>query len=139
MMGNMKSKRRHGTTMLEMAVSLPLLLTLSLGTVEFGVLFSRYQILLASAREGGRTASLYRMQCNPRRVKGEVDVAVMNNSNQLGMLLLPSNVSVKGACIDGNVTVIVRYIHYFSVIGSLLTADANVPLEVTVVMRNEIS
>jgi hypothetical protein len=139
MMGNMRAKRRQGTSMLEMAMVLPLLLLLSLGTIEFGLIFSRYQILLASAREGGRIASLYRIQCNPGRVKGEVDLAVMRNSNQLGMLLLPSNVSVNGACIDGNVTVRLRYNHYFTLMGGSLISSANVPLEVVVVMRNEIS
>jgi Flp pilus assembly protein TadG len=123
--------------MIEFALVLPLLLLLVLGTIELGMIFSRYQILLASAREGARVASLYRINCNARRVKGEVDQAVMNSGSQLGMLLLPSNVTVQGACVaNGNVTVRLRYRHYFTALGGLLSTNATLPLNVTVVMRN---
>jgi Flp pilus assembly protein TadG len=132
-------RRRRGTAMIETAMTLPIILLVLLGTVEFGLLFSRYQILLGSAREGARIASLFRMDCNPYKVKGEVDAAVMNNGSQLGMLLLPTNVQVVGACKNGNVTVEVKYDHYLTLLGGFVPSDLSVPLEVTVVMRNESS
>jgi hypothetical protein len=124
--------------MIEVAMTLPVLLIVTLASLEFGLLFSRYQILLGSAREGARIASLFRMECNPYRVKGEVDAAVLNNGSQLGMLLLPTNVQVVGACSNGNVTVEVKYEHYLTLLGGFVR-ELSVPLEVKVVMRNESS
>lgn len=132
-------KRRRGTSMIETVVILPVILLVLLGTIEFGLIFSRYQILLGSAREGARVASLFRMECNPFRVKGDVDAAVMSNGSQLGMLILPTNVNVTGACSIGNVKVEVNYDHYLTLIGGFVPSDVTVPLSVTVVMRNEIS
>lgn len=133
------SRRRRGTSMLETAMVLPLILVVLMATLEFGLIFARYQILLGSAREGARVASLFRMDCNAFRVKGEVDASVMSNGNQLGMLLLPTNVQVVGACVNGNVRVEVEYDHYLTLLGGFVPADVTVPLTVTVVMRNEVS
>jgi Flp pilus assembly protein TadG len=130
--------------MIETAMMLPVLLVVAFGTLEFSMMFARYQILLTSARQGARVASLYREECNSRRVKGEVDAIVMANGNHLGMFILPTNVRVSGACNQGNVTVDVTYRHYITLMRGLfatfgMSTDAAIPLVVSVVMRNEIS
>lgn len=130
------NKRRWGSTMVETVFVLPILLLLVVGTAELGMIFARYQLLIGSAREGARVAGLFRINCNPRRVKGEVDRAVMLNGNHLGMILLPTNVSVTGACVGNTVEVRVDFDHYFTMLGGL-TNDVTLPLSATVVSYNE--
>ena len=62
--------------MVEMAMILPLLLTMLFGVMEFGRLFVEWQIVQSSARSGARSAALYRAQCVPGTVIGEVMATV---------------------------------------------------------------
>ena len=56
MSGRLKSER--GAELIEMALVLPLLLLVIVGIVDFGFLFSRYEVLTNAAREGARIAVL---------------------------------------------------------------------------------
>jgi Flp pilus assembly protein TadG len=56
MAGRLKSER--GAELIEMALVLPLLLLIIVGTVDFGFLFQRYEVLTNAAREGARIAVL---------------------------------------------------------------------------------
>ena len=49
---------QRGTALIEMAFTLPLLLLISIGILEFGRLFQTWQILTNAAREGARVAVL---------------------------------------------------------------------------------
>lgn len=51
-------KRRLGGAVVEMAIVLPLLLTMLLGIIEFGYAFTVRQALVQGAREGARLAAL---------------------------------------------------------------------------------
>ena len=48
----------RGTALIEMAFTLPLLLFISLGIIEFGRAFQTWQVLTNAAREGARVAVL---------------------------------------------------------------------------------
>ena len=48
----------HGAVLIEFALSLPLLLLLVVGIVDFGFLFQKYQVVTNAAREGARMAVL---------------------------------------------------------------------------------
>jgi Flp pilus assembly protein TadG len=48
----------RGTALIEMAFTLPLLLLISVGIIEFGRAFQTWQILTNAAREGARVAVL---------------------------------------------------------------------------------
>jgi Flp pilus assembly protein TadG len=48
----------RGTALIEMAFTLPLLLLISMGIIEFGRAFQTWQILTNAAREGARVAVL---------------------------------------------------------------------------------
>lgn len=50
---------RRGQSLVEVAVATPMLLTLALGIVEFGFLFSGYVQVSNAAREGARAGSRY--------------------------------------------------------------------------------
>jgi Flp pilus assembly protein TadG len=52
------SKRERGAAMIEMALTMPLLLLLSVGVFEFGRAFQTWQVLTNATREGARIASL---------------------------------------------------------------------------------
>ena len=47
-----------GAELIEFAVSLPLLLLVALGIVDFGLLFQRFMVVTNAAREGARVAVL---------------------------------------------------------------------------------
>jgi Flp pilus assembly protein TadG len=49
---------QRGTALIEMAFTLPLLLLISIGIIEFGRAFQTWQILTNAAREGARVAVL---------------------------------------------------------------------------------
>jgi Flp pilus assembly protein TadG len=53
-----RRKDDRGAAMIEMALTLPLLLLLSVSVFEFGRAFQTWQVLTNAAREGARVASL---------------------------------------------------------------------------------
>ncbi len=60
----------QGTALLETALTLPLLLLVSVGIFEFGRAYQTWQVLTNAAREGARIAVL------PNQVAGAVDARV---------------------------------------------------------------
>jgi len=55
---NTRQKNDRGAAMIEMALTLPLLLLLSVSVFEFGRAFQTWQVLTNATREGARIASL---------------------------------------------------------------------------------
>ena len=53
-----RNKRERGAAMIEMALTLPLLLLLSVGVFEFGRAFQTWQVITNATREGARLAVL---------------------------------------------------------------------------------
>src|SRR5438876_4292149 len=62
----------EGTAMLETALTLPLLLVVSVGIFEFGRAYQTWQVLTNAAREGARLAVL------PNPVAGSVEARVLS-------------------------------------------------------------
>ena len=56
-MSKCKNAHRAGTTIVEAAIVLPLLLLLTLGAIEYGWLFLNAQWITNAARQGARTAA----------------------------------------------------------------------------------
>jgi len=69
-MAEMKRFRR-GTTMVEAAFVLPILLILTLGTIEYGWLFLQAQQITNAARQGARLAIL--QDVTQAEVRAEID------------------------------------------------------------------
>ena len=63
-------ERRYeaGTSVVEMAIVLPLLLLLVFGIGEFGVAFTRWNSLTNAVREGAREGVVFRTPCNAAAV-----------------------------------------------------------------------
>ena len=51
-------RSERGAELIEFALTLPLLLLLVLGIIEFGFLFQEYEVVTNSAREGARIAAM---------------------------------------------------------------------------------
>jgi Flp pilus assembly protein TadG len=136
-----RSKSENGSAMVEMALVLPILLLVLFGITEFGLVFVRYQVILSSAQEGARTASLFRPHCNSDDVYIDVVTSVVSSANKLGMELLEEDLTVDGACVaGGNVTVQVTYKHRLDFLAGflgLLGDDRDLPLTAVVTMLNE--
>ena len=133
-------RAKKGTAMLEMVFVMPLLLLLLFGLCEFSVLFGRYQTLNNAAREGARTAVVFRSGCNSATVEAEVRDRVRNYAAPLGMTLADADISVAGVCgsSDTSSSVSATFQHTFTVLQNLAPAiSPTIDLVGNSVMRNE--
>lgn len=124
--------------MVEMAIVLPILLTMFFAIAEFSILFLRWQSVTNAAREGAREASLFRPSCGS--VASDVDAVVANALGATG--LTASNVDVSGDCREigserSTVSVSVQY--QFRILPNFVTQISGGPIDLnaTSVMRNE--
>jgi Flp pilus assembly protein TadG len=135
----------QGTALLETAMTLPLLLIVSVGIFEFGRAFQTMQVLTNAAREGARLAVL------PNPVAGAVDARVRSylTSGQLAntasaTIVVASTVSIGGGTTASASLVTVNYPFQFMVlqpVARLLvsgsTLGAPFTLTASAAMRNE--
>ena len=118
---------------MELALTLPLLLVVIGGIVDFGFLFQRYEVVTNAAREGARLASLpgydetavrdrtrQYIQSGLGLTTGALDAAVPNSS--LGVALTYPDITVTGATTFtvSSAKVDVVYTHQFVLLGSVL-------------------
>jgi Flp pilus assembly protein TadG len=111
-----------GAELIEFALVFPLLLLVTFGIIDFGLLFQRYETVTNAAREGARIAVLPGY--------GELDVEARVNQYLVASGLtplpasaiaytLPQAVNVGGACVT--ITgVTVGYPHQYIVIGHIV-------------------
>jgi len=126
--------------MVEMVIILPLLFMLLFAMVEFSVLFGRWQTLSNAAREGARTAVVFRRNCNTATVEAEVRQRVKDYAVPLGMALGDGDISVSGVCgaSDTSSSVNVVFPHTFRVLPNFAeSVSSTVNLVGRSVMRNE--
>ena len=137
----------RGTALLETAMTLPLLLLVSVGIFEFGRAFQTWQVLTNAAREGARLAVM------PSQVAGGVDARVKSylTSGQLDNVVNATVVVDPAATVDIGAgatatasLVTVTYPFEFMVlqpVASLLVSGTKVGepivLTATATMRNE--
>ena len=132
--------RQDGMAMVEFVIILPLLLMLIFGIIEFGVLFGRWQTLSNAAREGARTAVVYRKNCVVGTVEAEVRQRVKDYAAPLGMTLTDGQISVSGVCgaSDTSSTVSVTLPYTFDVLPKFAPqVSTTINLVSNSVMRNE--
>jgi Flp pilus assembly protein TadG len=135
-------RRCAGTSTVEMALVLPLLLILVFAIGEFGVAFTQWQTLTNAAREGARVGVLFRgPDCNAGAVTGEiqqtVDTYVAASGLTLGDVAL--NPAPSGVCGGSGtpLTVNARVPYQFQVLPGLAGLQTEITLGATSVMRNE--
>ena len=135
-----RKKRKGGTAMIEFIITLPVLLMLLFGIIEFSILFSRLQTVTNAAREGARDAVVFRPSCNAATIDGEVRAKVQNYASSGGVTVNAGDISVTGACTGSgnNTTVQVVSSYAFQIIGGFAPAlTPTINVTGTSVMRNE--
>ena len=112
--------RERGTSILEMAIVLPLLLLLLFGIAEFGLAFVQWQTLANAAREGARVGVRFRDPADcAANAQGEVDATVINYAAT--MIQAAPTIVVNGLCAGppNSVTVTATVPYDFQVLPAL--------------------
>lgn len=132
--------------MIEAAMTLPLLLLVCVGIIEFGRLYQTWQVMTNAAREGARIAVL------PSLPSGGVDARVrqylqsggLNSDSTVGVNVTAMNVSLGSGGTASGSRVTVTYPFTFMVLQPIAqlvvsgaTAGAPITLEAASTMRNE--
>lgn len=112
-----------GAVAVEFALILPVLLLLLVGTIQFGIVYSQYQVMEGAAREGARCAAVQAAgfsDCDP---EDRVDAALPAGYTRSG----PISISVEGggtACsedtVGANVTVSWEQEFSLGILGNLV-------------------
>jgi Flp pilus assembly protein TadG len=126
--------------MVEFVIILPLLMMILFAVLEFGVLFGRWQTISNAAREGARTAVVFRRDCNAGAVEAEVRTRVKAYAAPMGITLTDAEITVNGVCgsSDTSSTVDVQLPYTFSVLPNFATSvSPTINLLGSSVMRNE--
>jgi hypothetical protein len=135
----------RGAELIEFALTFPLLLLVTLGIIDFGLLFQRYEVLTNAAREGARISVL----------PGYTDADIVTRVNQYlqGTSLSPLTVTTTpgapqtlavgaGACITVK-PVTVSFDHEYFFVGGIMSyfgsSLGTKTLTATAAMRHEIA
>jgi Flp pilus assembly protein TadG len=136
---------QRGTALIETALTLPLLLLVSVGIFEFGRAYQTWQVLTNAAREGARVAVL------PNPVTGAAEARVrqylaagqLADASSAGVSVTAGSVDI-GTTTATTSVVTVTYPFNFVVLGPVAnlvvsgsTVGAPVTLTATAEMRNE--
>ncbi len=132
--------RAKGSTMVETIIVLPILLMLLFGVAEFSVVFSRWQTVSNAAREGARTAVVFRAPCVAATVESEVRARVRAYTGAAGISLADGQIQISGVCGDPttNSSVQVTAPYRFRVVNAMAPSlSPTIDTVGTSVMRNE--
>lgn len=140
-----KNRRELGTTYVEMAIVLPLLLILLFGIADFTLMFIQTQIVHSAAREAAREATLFRPDCSDAQNAVEEAASHIIEANSLTRGHQFS-VDVENACDSAEPARVTVFLSTeFLVIDRLVNrltaaslADGPFTLSSTMVMRNEV-
>jgi Flp pilus assembly protein TadG len=141
-----KFRCQRGAALLETAITLPLLLFVCIGIIEFGRLYQTWQVMTNAAREGARVAVLP----SPTnagyasRVRQYLDSGGLKSDSTVGVNVTPVNVSLGSGGTASASKVTVTYPFTFMVlqpIAQLVVSGSTVGAPITIttaaVMRNE--
>lgn len=91
-----RRRRQGGMAMLEFVFILPVLLLVLFSIVEFGLLFGRWQTLTNAAREGARTAVVFRKDCDATALQTEVRTVVKDYASSMGIVVTDGQITFGG-------------------------------------------
>lgn len=132
----------RGAELVEFALVFPMLLLVIVGIMDFGLLFQRYEVLTAAAREGARVAILpgYTDADVQARVNAYLTAGGMTQPATVSVGT-PQTVTVGSQCISIR-PVTVTYTHQYLFVGPIMSffgepALGSRPLNATSAMRSE--
>lgn len=137
-----RQSRRHkeGTSVVEMAIVLPLLLTLMFAIGEFGIMFTQYQTLINAAREGARTGVLFRgTSCAAGTVKSQIATTVNDYMVGTGIPTGTITTTSSGECAGSGTQLVVHTAvpYTFAALPGLAGLQSSITLSARSTMRNE--
>ena len=141
-----KWRSEKGTALLEAAMTIPLLLLVAIGTLEFGRAYQTWQVLTNAAREGARMAVLpnQTQSAIEQRVRNYMQAGQLPRYNTASVTVNSSaSITVNGAPVSAS-QVTVDYPFNFIVlqpVARLVTPSTSLGSAITMraeaVMRNE--
>lgn len=133
--------RRHeaGTSVVEMAIVLPLMLLLVFGIGEFGIAYTRWNSLTNAVREGAREGVVFRNPCNAGAVTTLIVDTVESFADSSGLDTTSINTTVVGACTGTGtqLTVTSTAPYNYLALSALAGLGPTMNLNARSVMRNE--
>ncbi len=105
----LQSGAAHGQSLVEFAVSLPILLLLIVGTVDLGRLYFAYMSVTNAARQGARWGAAYPSDCIgiQNKAKDEVDNVIIKKDDPTHPLVVTA--TCPGLGYRDNMVVTVQY------------------------------
>ena len=107
-------RMQAGTSVVEMAIVLPLLLVLIFAIGDFGIAYTQWNSLTNAVREGARSGVVFRAPCDAATVTSEVEDTVSNFAASSGL---------DGGAITTTVT------NSCAGTGTQLTVDSTIPYD----------
>jgi len=134
-----KRRAQAGTTTVEAAIVLPLMLMLVFGIAEFGIAFTRWNSLTNAVREGARVGVVFRSPCDDVPVRALVKTTVSNFAASSGIDPVTITTNVTGACTGTGTQLIVdaKVPYNYVALAALAGLAPSVNLSARTVMRNE--
>ena len=134
-----RQRRSAGTSTVEMAIVLPLLIMVCFGISEFGLAYTQWQTLTNATREGARAAVVFRTPCNAGAVQAEAQTVVDTFAAAAGIPAGSIATVVAGACAGtGNPLTVSTTLPYdYFALSALAGLGPTTNLRARTVMRNE--
>ena len=112
----------RGAELIELALVFPLLLLVTLGMIDFGLLFQRYEVLTNAAREGARVSVLpgYSSPDVVVRVNQYLQATSLSSVSVTTVVGATQTLAVGASCVRV-VPVTVSYVHSFTFVGGIIS------------------
>lgn len=134
-----RRRRQAGTSVVEMAIVLPLLLLLVFAIGDFGLAYTRWNSLTNAVREGARAGVVFRNPCDAATVTTEIQDTVSGFASSSGLDGTRIVTNANGVCAGtGTQLVVDATVPYDYIAMSALAGFApSINLSARTVMRNE--
>jgi Flp pilus assembly protein TadG len=132
-------RRQAGTSVVEMALVLPLLLLLVFGIGDFGIAYTQWNSLTNAVREGARVGVVFQTPCNPATVTTTIENTVSNFAASSGLNGAGIVTAVTNPCAGTGSQLTVRstFPYNYIAMAALAGLAPTINLTAQTVMRNE--
>jgi len=137
---SLEKRHQRGTSVVEMAIVLPLLLILIFAIGEFGMMYTQWQSLTNAAREGARIGVVWRgTGCDTNTVTTEIQNAVDQYMVNTGVDVGNITKTVTGVCgpAGTQLKVTAQIPYAFAAMPGLAGLQSSINLGASSTMRNE--